>query len=185
MLSWFHSQEQATEIRLETDLYSWREIFQLYVEAEVFESVSEATRGERSVEESEQRLSSFVERVTQRGLGDARRLKMKQSRAALETFLELNMFILNVKKVSSLVPLAQLLVFISAIVPIRKRRSNAEDFEEARETHGSSPPSRFLFIVSFHPSTTHHRPRCHTKDVPSTDPRSSYRRNAPTYYTTS
>jgi hypothetical protein len=69
------------------------------VEAEVFESVSEASRGERSVDESEHRLKLFAERVTQRGLGDGRKLKLKQSRAALETFLELNVFILNIKKV--------------------------------------------------------------------------------------
>ncbi|KAG6844396.1 hypothetical protein H0H87_007208 [Tephrocybe sp. NHM501043] len=86
----------ATDIK--SDLYSWREIFQLYVEAEVFESVHEQDRGERSVEESEKRLKLFAERVTSRGLGDDRKLKSKQSREALETFLELNMFILNIKK---------------------------------------------------------------------------------------
>ncbi|TFK37062.1 SPX domain-containing protein [Crucibulum laeve] len=81
-----------------SDLYSWREIFQLYVEAEVFESVGEATRGERTIEESEKRLQQFAERVTTRGL--QRKWKLKQSRDALETFLQLNMFILNIKKFS-------------------------------------------------------------------------------------
>ncbi|KAG6873692.1 hypothetical protein C0995_012154 [Termitomyces sp. Mi166 len=80
---------------LKGDLYSWREIFQLYVEAEVFESVHELDRGERSVEESEKRLKQFAERVTARGLEE---LKSKSSREALETFLELNVFILNIKK---------------------------------------------------------------------------------------
>ena len=65
----------------------------------MFESVSEASRGERTVEESEKRLKLFAERVTQRGLGDERQLKMKNSREALESFLKLNMFILHVKKV--------------------------------------------------------------------------------------
>ncbi|KAJ7489598.1 SPX domain-containing protein [Mycena latifolia] len=81
-----------------SDLYSWREIFQLYVEAEVFESVSERTRGERTIEEAETRLKQFAERVTTRGLGSGRKLKLEQSRKALESFLELNLFILNVKK---------------------------------------------------------------------------------------
>ncbi|KAF8154620.1 hypothetical protein B0H34DRAFT_660898 [Crassisporium funariophilum] len=85
---------------LKSDLYSWREIFQLYLEAEVFESVSETTRGERSVEESERRLKMFAERVSKRGLGDSRQFKMKQSGVALETFLGLNLFILNIKKFS-------------------------------------------------------------------------------------
>lgn len=83
-----------------SDLFSWREIFQLYVEAEVFESVGEQTRGELTVEESEKRLKLFAERATQRGLGDSRKFKLKQSRVALETFLGLNLFILNVKKFS-------------------------------------------------------------------------------------
>ncbi|KAJ3499051.1 hypothetical protein NLJ89_g10139 [Agrocybe chaxingu] len=84
----------------QSDLYSWREIFQLYVEAEVFESVSESTRGQHTIEESEKRLQLFAERVTQRGLGDTRKFKLKQSIAALETFLNLNLFILNIKKFS-------------------------------------------------------------------------------------
>lgn len=53
------------------------------------------------MEESENRLKLFAERVTQRGLGDGRKLKLKTSRDALETFLELNLFILNIKKVRS------------------------------------------------------------------------------------
>jgi len=83
----------------QSDLYSWREIFQLYVEAEVFESVGESTRGEWTVEESEKRLQLFAERITKRGLGDHRKFKLKQSVEALETFLNLNLFILNIKKV--------------------------------------------------------------------------------------
>jgi hypothetical protein len=79
-----------------SDLYTWREIFQLYMEAEVFESISEANRGSRIVEDAEERLSLFAKQVTKRGF---HQLKLKHSRAALETFLQLNMFILNVKKV--------------------------------------------------------------------------------------
>lgn len=84
-------------IRAKSDLYSWRELFQLYVDSEVFESVSEVHRGERTVEDSEIRLQAFADRVAKRGL--AKKLKMKQSHAALEMFMELNIFILNVKKV--------------------------------------------------------------------------------------
>jgi len=81
-----------------SDLYSWREIFQLYVETEVFESVSERARGEHTVEECETRLKQFAERLTARGLGDSRKLRLPQSRQALESFLQINFFILNVKK---------------------------------------------------------------------------------------
>lgn len=83
-----------------SDLYSWREIFQLYVESEVFEHIGEYHRKERSLEESEQRLKLFVEQATKRGLADRRNFKLKQSRVALQRFIEMNLFILNIKKFS-------------------------------------------------------------------------------------
>lgn len=91
---------RATSFRFgaKSDLYSWRELFQLYVDSEVFESVSEVHRGERTVEDSEARLQAFTDRVTSRGL--AKKLKLQPSHAALEMFMDLNIFILNVKKVS-------------------------------------------------------------------------------------
>jgi len=64
----------------------------------VFECVGEVHRGERAVEDSKARLQAFMERVAQRGL--TKKLKLKQSETALQTFLELNIFILNIKKVS-------------------------------------------------------------------------------------
>ncbi|KAG1728934.1 hypothetical protein EDB19DRAFT_1897348 [Suillus lakei] len=44
-----------------TDLYSWREIFQIYVEGEIFESVGERTCGECSVKEAETQMKQFEE----------------------------------------------------------------------------------------------------------------------------
>jgi hypothetical protein len=84
----------------QSDLYVWREIFQLYVETEVFESLNESDRGERSAEESERRLQLFAAQLAQRGLVAEGKFKQQQSRAALETFLQLNLGILNIKKVS-------------------------------------------------------------------------------------
>ncbi|KAG6816788.1 hypothetical protein H0H87_002944 [Tephrocybe sp. NHM501043] len=92
MLTW------STMIK-QSDLYSWREIFQVYVEAEVFESVDEIHREERSVEESERRLKLFADRVSSRGF--SRKSKAKSSNAALDKFLEINMYIVNIKKVRS------------------------------------------------------------------------------------
>ncbi|KAA1477856.1 hypothetical protein DENSPDRAFT_845061 [Dentipellis sp. KUC8613] len=85
-------------IRTQSDLSAWREVFQLYVESEVFDNMSERARGERSIEDSEARLKAFAERVTYRGLGDRRTLKLAESRKALETFLHLNVFLLDLKK---------------------------------------------------------------------------------------
>ena len=80
--------------RNRSDLYAWREIFQLYVDSEVFESLREHDRGERDLAETELRLTRFSER-----LNDSSRLKLPESRHALERFLQLNILILDLKKV--------------------------------------------------------------------------------------
>jgi len=84
--------------KLKSDLSAWREIFQLYIESEVFESPNEYNRGSLPAAEAEVRLRAFASRVTDRGLGDRRTLKLKQSRDALQTFLQLNLLLLDLKK---------------------------------------------------------------------------------------
>lgn len=78
------------------DMYAWREVFSLWVEAEIFESASERNRGERSVEEVEKRLNWFVDQVGRRKL--AKKMKSKESRKALERFVELNQELLQLKR---------------------------------------------------------------------------------------
>lgn len=82
-----------------SDLNAWREVFQLYVESQVFESQDERTRGERAVEDAEGRLGLFLQRLSERGLSDGSRLKLSQSKQAMTMFLELNASILNLLKV--------------------------------------------------------------------------------------
>lgn len=77
-----------------TDLYSWREIFQMYVEGEIFESVGERTRGERSVEETETRIKRFEERMQEK----RSKLKLAGSKDALDVFMRMNFFILDLKR---------------------------------------------------------------------------------------
>jgi len=74
------------------------------MEAEVFESMREQDRGERSVEECERRLGLFVDRVAQRGQeqGQGQWMKSKQGRYALSRFLQMNALILDIKKVGGL-----------------------------------------------------------------------------------
>lgn len=84
-----------------SDLYSWREIFQLYIDTEVFESHHEKTRGERSLEDTEARLELFKQRLAERGFESGHGLKLRESHQALQTFLDLNAFILDLKKVRS------------------------------------------------------------------------------------
>ncbi|OCF40996.1 hypothetical protein I317_05195 [Kwoniella heveanensis CBS 569] len=80
------------------DLYAWREIFTLWVEAEIFESNSERDRGERTVEAAEARLQKFANEVVKRGLGDRRTLRGKRSRKSWEEFLRLNVLLLDLKR---------------------------------------------------------------------------------------
>ncbi|WWC93231.1 hypothetical protein V866_000064 [Kwoniella sp. B9012] len=80
------------------DLYIWREIFTLWIESEIFESSAERTRGERSLEDAENRLKDFANKVIKRGLGDKRSIKGKKSRNAWEEFLKLNVWLLDLKR---------------------------------------------------------------------------------------
>lgn len=83
------------------DLYAWREIFTLWIEAQIFESIAERDRGERTVEEAELRLQQFAKQVVKRGLGDRRTMKGKKVREAWEEFLRLNALLLDLKKFQS------------------------------------------------------------------------------------
>lgn len=80
------------------DLYAWREIFSLWIEAEIFESSAERNRGERTIEEAEVRLKKFANEVVRRGLGDRRTIKGKKSKEAWGEFLRLNMLLLDLKR---------------------------------------------------------------------------------------
>lgn len=84
-----------------SDLYAWREVFELYTEAEIFESTHEEDRGERAVADAEERLAEFLGQLSSRGLSTGRNLKLEQSRHAMQLFIELNHSILNLYKVCS------------------------------------------------------------------------------------
>jgi hypothetical protein len=80
------------------DLYAWRDIFSLWIEAQIFESSAERDRGERTVEEAERRLKLFANEVVKRGLGDRRSFKGKRTRKAWDEFLRLNVLLLDLKR---------------------------------------------------------------------------------------
>ncbi|OBZ77302.1 Transcriptional regulator of yeast-form-adherence 3 [Grifola frondosa] len=81
-----------------SDLDTWREVFQLYIESDIFESHQERSRGERGLEDAEQRLTSFVKTLNDRVSSGQLKLRLKQSRQALQTFIQLNTFILDLRK---------------------------------------------------------------------------------------
>ena len=80
-----------------SDLYLWRRLLGLYVDAEVFDSVAERNRGERSLEDAEIRMAQFLERVEKSGV---LRGKSKKAHLQVQAFLKLNTIILDLKKVS-------------------------------------------------------------------------------------
>ncbi|GAA93828.1 uncharacterized protein L969DRAFT_84727 [Mixia osmundae IAM 14324] len=82
--------------RYRSDLYAWREVFSLWVEAQVFEGEVEADRGEHSVQEAEKRLQWLADQIGRRSL--AKKMKHKESRAALENFIKLNTTLLELKR---------------------------------------------------------------------------------------
>ena len=79
-----------------SDLYLWRRLLSLYVDAEVFDSVAERNRGERSLEDAEIRMARFLERVEK---DDILRGKSKKAHLEVEAFFRLNNIILDLKKV--------------------------------------------------------------------------------------
>lgn len=89
--------EYCSPTKNKSDLYVWREIFSLWVEAEIFESDREKDRGERPIEEIERRLDWFVDQVGRRKL--AKKMKKKGGREALQRFVELNNELLSVKRI--------------------------------------------------------------------------------------
>lgn len=70
----------------------------MWIEAEIFESSAERSRGERTVTQAEERLKKFAEKVVKRGLGDRRTMKGKKVKEAWEEFLRLNVLLLDLKR---------------------------------------------------------------------------------------
>ncbi|KAG9000855.1 hypothetical protein FRB90_011724 [Tulasnella sp. 427] len=81
-----------------SDLDTWRSIFQLWVESEIFESLSERYHGEIAAPEAEKRLKRFADVVIERGLDGKRAMRIADSRDALSRFYALNVLILDLKK---------------------------------------------------------------------------------------
>ena len=88
--------QTSSPARNRNDLYAWRDVFSLWVEAQIFESDSERSRGERSITECEKRLDWFADQVGRRKL--AQKMKSKESKSSLERFVQLNQELLQLKR---------------------------------------------------------------------------------------
>jgi hypothetical protein len=76
-----------------SDLYRWREIFELYLAAQVFFSTTEAAGGVRNSEKAQKQLVWFQDEVNKRQL--PQRFKVESSAAAYARFLALNATLLQ------------------------------------------------------------------------------------------
>ncbi|KAK4099960.1 hypothetical protein N658DRAFT_428723 [Parathielavia hyrcaniae] len=76
-----------------SDLYRWRDIFELYLAAQVFFSTNEAAGGVRKSEKAQKQLVWFQDEVNKRGL--PQRFKIESSAVAYNQFLALNATLLQ------------------------------------------------------------------------------------------
>lgn len=76
-----------------SDLYRWREIFELYLAAQVFFSTNEAAGGLRKSEKAQKQLVWFQDEVNKRQL--PQKFKIEASAAAYAQFLSLNATLLQ------------------------------------------------------------------------------------------
>jgi hypothetical protein len=76
-----------------SDLYRWREIFELYLAAQVFFSTNEAAGGLRKSEKAQKQLVWFQDEVNKRQL--LQKFKLESSATAYSQFLSLNATLLQ------------------------------------------------------------------------------------------
>ena len=86
----------SSPMRSKKDLYAWRSLFALWVEAQIFEGNVERDRGEHSIAQVETRLAWFVDQVGRNKL--ATQMKHKDSRSVMEKFVALNVKLLDLKR---------------------------------------------------------------------------------------
>ncbi|KAI8575994.1 hypothetical protein K450DRAFT_258860 [Umbelopsis ramanniana AG] len=87
-----------------SDLYTWREIFRIYMDAEVFQGSHELDRSLRSAEKSRQQMEWFTAEL--RRLNLIPKIMSKGSRRVYEQFLALNAELINIKQFQAMNQLA-------------------------------------------------------------------------------
>lgn len=78
-----------------TDMYNWRKIFSIYMDAQIFQGNAESDRTFRSVERAKKQMTWFVEQLGKSNL--LNKLKSKESRYAFEQFIALNTELITMK----------------------------------------------------------------------------------------
>ena len=76
-----------------TDMYRWRALFDIYLQASIFFSTREQDHGSRSSAVATRQLDWFQSEVTRQGLVEA--FKLPSSRLALDRFVSINITLLQ------------------------------------------------------------------------------------------
>ncbi|KAH0558803.1 hypothetical protein GP486_004557 [Trichoglossum hirsutum] len=76
-----------------TDIYCWREIVDLYIQAKIFFSASESDHGSRNSEVAKKQLQWFLSEIEKRNL--LKRFKRRDSPAVLSQFVQINVELLR------------------------------------------------------------------------------------------
>jgi E3 ubiquitin-protein ligase BAH len=97
--------------REKNDLYTWREIFKLYTESDVFFSTNERNRSANDSAKSQKQLEYFLEKL--RDLNIPKKLKKSESRSLLNQFIGINMALLKHVKFQELNTLAMMKILKS------------------------------------------------------------------------
>jgi E3 ubiquitin-protein ligase BAH len=77
------------------DMYNWRKIFAIYMDAQIFQGQAESDRTFRSVERAKKQMQWFLTQLAQSNL--LIKLKTKESKAAFESFMALNTELITMK----------------------------------------------------------------------------------------
>lgn len=77
------------------DMYNWRKIFAVYMDAQIFQGQAESDRTFRSVERAKKQIQWFLAQLAQNNL--LNKLKTKESKAAFESFMALNTELITMK----------------------------------------------------------------------------------------
>ncbi|KAI8333485.1 SPX domain-containing protein [Choanephora cucurbitarum] len=78
-----------------SEMYHWRKIFSVYMDAQIFQGNAEADRTFRSVERAKRQMTWFVEQLNRQDL--LKKFKTKESKSAFEQFIALNTELITMK----------------------------------------------------------------------------------------
>ncbi|KAI9015306.1 SPX domain-containing protein [Phycomyces nitens] len=82
------------------DMYTWREIFSVYMDAQIFKGKIEADRTMRSVQKSKQQMAWFTTQIQSKRLNT--KFKSKTSKTAFEQFIRVNNALITMKHYQAL-----------------------------------------------------------------------------------